>query len=151
MNQHCRNLVVSFYETNGSSFHNLQTKILEFPFFIKAEGYYPAHYFAERWCWRNFGPKNGFCDAIQSDYPACEQVLISERVQDGEKVYSKPNDHSHLGTWESLWIVKSGYDFGVSTYMFKSEQDKKLFEAHLEAGQFGLGENWPCRVDHLDH
>lgn len=35
-------------------------------------------------------------------------------------------DHSHLGNWIYYWFKKTGYDYGISLFLFKNKGDAEL-------------------------
>jgi len=43
-------------------------------------------------------------------------------------------DHSHVGDdhWVSVWLFKTGYDYGPTVYFFREEKDFLLFKSHVE-------------------
>lgn len=61
-----------------------------FPHTLILKVAYPELDYANRWCWREFGPTHGKCFESQSTYPACE---VS-------------NTHSHDGRWMWHWLAK---------------------------------------------
>lgn len=71
------------------------------------------------WCWQVFGPKDGLC----VDSECCPLVLAYGR----EKVKA----HSHQGTWTSIWLGKTDYDFGYEKFFFKYEAARDVFEKYF--------------------
>ena len=128
----------------------------DFPFTVILEGAYPEHDFVSRWCWQNIGPiQCDECHETSSEYPGCPLVLATEYIQTGwyydnkqnrvywsEKAYieQKVPKHGHEGTWKSLWLGKSGYDYGFSEYYFKNQTDWDRFLAAVPV--FHLGERY---------
>ncbi len=39
-----------------------------------------------------------------------------------------PDDHSHIGVWTSLFICKTGYDYGYEDFCFKNLEDAFYFK-----------------------
>lgn len=122
----------------------------KFPYTVMVEGSYPEHDFAARWCWRNFGPKDGKCYEYSSEYPGCPLVLKTEYIESGtwkdkdgvvhswqEKAYRNPYDHEHQGNWSVYWFGKTGYDYGIAEYCFKNEQDRDGFLAAVPTFTYG--------------
>lgn len=112
----------------------------KFPFTVVAEGEHAEHDYAARWCWQQIGPQNGRCTNYHSTYPACPLVLATEYIQQevrkdvlGQeclhtwKAYRDPGEHKHEGIWTSLWLGKSGHDYGFNVYFFLNENDKRRF------------------------
>ena len=108
-----------------------------FPNRAVLEGLYDEHDYAAHWCWRNVSPANGNCCDWQSAYPACPLVLSTAYVKrwtyrdkDWEKVsYKDPGKHVHEGTWSSLWLGKTDYDYGFHEYGFANQGDRDRFLA----------------------
>lgn len=65
----------------------------KFPYSVVVEGEYPSHDFSYRWCWQNFGPREGKCYDYQSEYPGCPLVLAPEYIQTGSWKDKNGNDH----------------------------------------------------------
>jgi hypothetical protein len=126
----------------------------KFPYTAVVEGVYPEHDFSHRWCWQQFGPPEyKECHDHDSDYPGCPIVLATEYIATGtykgsdgtmkdwqEKRYKQPEKHSHEGDWTTVWLGKTGYDYGFTEYYFLSEKARDAFI--LAAPDFGLGENY---------
>lgn len=113
-----------------------------FPYAVVAEGGYPEHDYARRWCWQNIGPEAGPCSSWQCDYPGCPLALATEIIERGawedksgevhnyvQKRHSDPGEHSHEGEWTYLWLGKTGYDFGFSEFYFANETERQNFLA----------------------
>ena len=128
----------------------------DFPYTVILEGAYPEHDFVSRWCWQNIGPVQcDECHESSSEYPGCPLVLATEyiltswhydneknRVYWFEKAYIEENvpKHGHEGTWKSLWLGKTGYDYGSSEYYFQNQTDRDRFLAAVPI--FTLGERY---------
>lgn len=127
---------------------------VNFPFAVIMEGAYPEHDYVSRWCWQNIGSCDGEChEGEHSEYTGCPVVLATEHVvtgwyntKDGKRVdwedvaYNDVEDHSHVGNWCSLWLGKTGYDYGFTEYYFQTESDRDRFLA--AAPTFNLGEKY---------
>jgi len=61
-------------------------------------------------------------------YPKFEDFL--EHVDEGPVAF----DHSHVGDWQHLWLVKTGYDFGLQIYRFRRERDLTDFVLKISLG-----------------
>jgi hypothetical protein len=96
-----------------------------FPHSVMLKVAYPELDFANRWCWRNFGPCDGECTQQDSLYRIC--------------VRDEP--HSHLGKWTSHWFVKTDYDFGFNEWYFAERADFDLFLASVDS--ISWGEDFP--------
>lgn len=73
-------------------------------------------------------------------YPTYEEFL--DRISEGPQTY----DHSHLGVWKHKFIVKNGYDHGMTAFQFKSEDDLNDFIVKTSLGpqyEFIGGSNDP--------
>ena len=114
-----------------------------FPYGVIIESFYPEGDFAHRWCWQQFGPMDcKVCAEHYSDYPGCPKVLAIETYKI-KKTYEKdgvvheydfhtrdPGEHGHVGTWTTVWLGKTGYDYGFTQYCFSTlEQQNKFVEA----------------------
>ncbi|WP_156397947.1 MULTISPECIES: hypothetical protein [unclassified Duganella] len=95
-----------------------------FPFAVMLKVSYPELDFANRWCWKNFGPCDGECTQAQSEYQVCLE--------------SGPHDHS--GNWTSYWFEKTDYDFGFNEWYFVNSVDRDRFIAILD--EINWGENY---------
>lgn len=76
------------------------------------------------WCWQVFGIKDGKCD----DRDCCPLILSR-----GEKNIGA---HSHLGAWSSIWLGKTGYDFGYEKFFFKYKAARNVFEREFRKCNF---------------
>jgi len=126
----------------------------KFPYTAVVEGCYPANDVAYRWCWQQFGPPEcKQCYDYSSEYPACpmvlaiEEYIIKKSYTDKEgKVHEydyhtrEPEKHGHEGTWTTVWLGKTGYDYGFTEYYFLNESDRDKFIA--TAPSFDFGENY---------
>lgn len=136
-----------------------QEILLKFPYSVVLEGAYEEHDFAARWCWQNIGIRHGRClDDMGNEYPGCPIVLATEYISkyswtdnDGkeysgeEKRYREVEDHFHEGIWQSVWLTKTGYDYGLGEYCFSSEEDRDRFLAAVPT--FNLGEKYEEKKD----
>jgi len=119
-----------------------------FPHTLVCEGSYPEHDVAQRWCWRQFGPvRVEKCYDQHSEYPGCPLVLETKVLATGgnkdgsrwaEWRYKDPGEHSHEGTWTTIWHGKTGYDYGFAEYCFQHEGDRDAFGEIVE--KLGMGE-----------
>lgn len=57
-----------------------------------------------------------------------------------EKAFKDVEEHSHVGVWCSMWLGKTGYDYGFSEYYFQNESDRDRFLA--AAPTFNIGEKY---------
>ena len=130
--------------------------LLPLPFTAVVEGVYPEQDYANRWCWRNIGPRQcDKCDCSSSEYPGCPVVLATEYIKTGwypnqagqrvywsEKAYIEENvlEHGHEGIWSSYWLGKTGYDYGFTEYYFQNESDRDRFLAAVPF--FNTGEKY---------
>lgn len=113
----------------------LQSK---FPFVAIVAGGHHQHDIAVRWLYRNVGPQNGPCQEVYSEFPGCDLVLATKQQKDGWSQYSNPGKHEHVGIWQSVYLGKTGYDYGPAEYYFQNENDKDKFLAFaLSAETFG--------------
>jgi hypothetical protein len=125
-----------------------------FPYSVVVEAHYPVGDFAHRWCWQNFGPMDcKECYEHYSEYPGCPLVLAIQEYKIRKSYTDKngvvheydyhtrdPGKHNHTGVWLTVWLGKTGYDYGFTEYYFQNEIDRDLFVK--EAPNFGLGENY---------
>jgi hypothetical protein len=96
-------------------------RLLRFPYSVMLQVSYPELDFANRWCWQNFGPRDGECTQRYSEYSACD--------------FREP--HSHFGTWTSHWFVKTDYDFGFNEWYFAERADREQFFENVEIINWG--------------
>jgi hypothetical protein len=125
-------------------YHALDQKrdklLVEFPHSVVAEGEYSEHDYAMRWCWQNISPEHGRCKNFHSEYPACPLVLATEHLETGMrkdqdgvekecewKAFRDPGEHKHEGRWISMWLGKTGREYGFNHYFFAYESDYRLF------------------------
>lgn len=128
--------------------------LIKFPYTAVVEGCYPEGDVSHRWCWQQFGPPEcKQCYDYASEYPACPMVLAIEEYiikksykdKDG-KVHEydfhtrEPEKHGHEGTWTTVWLGKTGYDYGFTEYYFLNEVDRDKFI--VTAPSLDLGENY---------
>ncbi|MGL4465675.1 MAG: hypothetical protein ACRDD1_20625 [Planctomycetia bacterium] len=99
-----------------------RVRLAAFPFSVMLQVAYPELDYANRWCWRQFGPAHGECWQSSSVYPACDL----------------PEPHAHVGRWLTHWLAKTDYDFGFNEWYFASEPDRDRFVEfipHLHWGE----------------
>lgn len=149
-----------FYGENGTRKRWNEDKSEEaakkFPFTVIVEGCYPENDFAHRWCWQQFGPMDTKeCGERYSEYPGCPLVQATKYIATGtykdrdgtikewhEAAY-KGDDvpkHNHEGIWTSVWLGKTGYDYGFTEMYFKNEADRDKFIEFVPS--FSIGENY---------
>ena len=106
--------------------HEERNQLLsKFPFAVMLEVAFPERDFANRWCWQNFGPKNGPCHQIQSNYPCCLHGF----------------EHTHEGVWCTRWFVKTDYDFGFNEWYFREQSHQEMFLSFVPL--INWGERFP--------
>ncbi|MCW3098623.1 MAG: hypothetical protein JWL77_4241 [Chthonomonadaceae bacterium] len=114
--------------------------LVDFPYSVVAEGDCSEQDYAGRWCWLNISPESGRCNNYHSTYPACPLVLATEFIEQGVgkdiygtertrewKAYRDPGEHRHEGDWKSLWLGKSGHDYGFNVFFFAKQSDHDQF------------------------
>ena len=99
--------------------------LARFPYSVMLQVAYPELDYANRWCWQNFGPGDGRCLQLDSEYRVCE----------------RDDPHSHLGKWASHWWAKTDYNFGFNEWYFAESDDRELFVANIE--NIHWGEHYP--------
>jgi hypothetical protein len=85
-----------------------QVRLQRFPHTVMVKLSFPELDYAERWCWRSFGPMDGECRQKYSQYRVCLEEA----------------SHAHVGTWLSHWHVKTDYDFGYCEFYFAESNDQ---------------------------
>lgn len=55
-------------------------------------------------------------------------VIINEHFKMVDARIDAPGDHSHWGVWRTLWLGKTGYDYGYQDYYFKNVEDAMFFK-----------------------
>ena len=96
-------------------------RLAQFPHAVMLQLSYPELYFANRWCWQNFGPCDGECTQRYSEYPVCDLT----------------QPHSHAGKWTTDWFVKTDYDFGFNEWYFAERADCERFLANVDTITWG--------------
>ena len=99
-------------------------QLKRFPHAVMVKLSFPELDYAERWCWRNFGPNHGECQQKQSQYRVCTDEA----------------NHTHQGTWTSYWHVKTDYDFGYCEFYFAELKSQDQFLEQLP--EINWGEKW---------
>jgi len=84
-------------------------RLAVFPHAVVLQVAFPELDFANRWCWQQFGPADGECYEAQSEYPAC-------RLR---------TEHRHAGTWRTIWLEKTDYDFGFNEWCFADTRNDR--------------------------
>jgi hypothetical protein len=102
-----------------------QEQLARFPYSVMLQVSFPELDFANRWCWRRFGPSRGECMQRYSEYRVCDLT----------------EPHSHLGGWTCKWFVKTDYDFGFNEWYFAEEDDRDRFLGSVK--EINWGENFP--------
>jgi hypothetical protein len=69
-----------------------EERLIRFPHSVMLKVSVPEMDFANRWCWQNFGPCDGKCNQLGSEYSVCERA----------------DRHSHVGKWMTYFFVKNG-------------------------------------------
>lgn len=95
--------------------------LLRFPFAVMLEAAYPEMDFADRWCWENFGPKDGPCRQFESNYPCC----------------LNDTKHTHHGVWCTRWFEKTDYDFGFNEWYFREQSHQEMFRSFVPLINWG--------------
>lgn len=133
------------FSKNHKTWSEDARKKVKFPFTSVIEGCYPESDNAIYWCWQQFGPKDGMCNETGSQHPACPVVLATEYikkytyegVEEEEKCYNEVEEHGHLGIWTTVWLGKTGYDYGFTEFYFLNEADKIKFDETVLILGFG--------------
>ena len=100
-------------------------RLSRFPYSVMLKLSFPELDFANRWCWRSFGPSDGECTQRYSEYRVCDRT----------------EPHSHAGKWMSHFFVKTDYDFGFNEWYFAESADRDLFVANVD--KINWGEQFP--------
>jgi hypothetical protein len=100
-------------------------RLLHYPHAIMLQVAFPELDFVNRWCWMNFGSRDGDCTQKYSQYRVCQ---IDE-------------PHSHSGVWTDHWFVKTEYDFGFNEWYFANDADYNAFLQNVP--NINWGENYP--------
>ena len=108
--------------------HERAARLSRFPHVVTLQVSFPEVDYANRWCWRRFGPSDGDCLQHQSDYPACS---ISEL-------------HSHVGKWMQYFFGKTDYNFGYCEWYFLEQSDRECFLASV--GEICWGEKYTEQI-----
>ena len=108
-------------EENGSR----NERLSRFPYASMLEVALPELDFINRWCWLQFGPRDGECTQQQSEYQVCERV----------------STHAHDGRWTDYWFTKTEYNYGFNEWYFMNLRDFDNFTNHVH--EFNWGEHYP--------
>ena len=54
--------------------------------------------------------------------------IIDEHYEKIHQMIDSHRDHSHKGTWTTLYLCKTGYDYGYQDFCFKNEEDAVYFK-----------------------
>ena len=99
-------------------------RLQRFPHAVMLKLAYHELDYAERWCWIQFGPRDGECWQHHSYYRVC----------------ADDTQHSHVGTWTSHWYTKTDYDYGFCEFSFSEPGAKSNFLQQLP--EFHWNESW---------
>lgn len=124
--------------------------LVKFPYTVLVEASWVEGDVPDRWCWQQFGPRNGPCQDHYSEYPACPLVLATRHEKlytyteadgtTGESAdweFTKPEEHSHEGVWDCIPLGKTGYDFGFLEWGFTTPERRDRFKDVVESLGFG--------------
>ena len=100
-------------------------RLILFPYPAMLELAFPEVAFANRWCWRHFGPMDGECSQEYSEYRVC----------------TNEGPHRHVGKWTTHWFAKTDYNFGFNEWYFSEQADRDSFLANLP--EMNWGEHYP--------
>lgn len=54
--------------------------------------------------------------------------VIHKHFEMIKKRLDSPHEHSHKGIWTTIFLVKTGYDYGYQDFCFKNEEDAIYFK-----------------------
>ncbi len=97
------------------------TIISRFSYAVMMKVAFPEIDFGNRWCWQNFGPRDGECIDQCSEYTSCDIEL----------------PHAHVGSWTSNWFVKTDYNFGFNEWYFSDRSDRDQFLEFVPSMNWG--------------
>lgn len=129
---HPRTLVLSSYEAltafgplDDDDSAERMRRLCQFPHAAMLQMAIPEMDFASRLCWQKFGPADGECDQLHSEYRVCDD--------------DRP--HSHIGSWTKTFFVKTDYNFGFCEWYFAA---KSPFDQFCESlNDISWGEHYP--------
>ena len=103
---------------------------VSFPFVVTIEATADDLHDLEKWCGREFGQKHGECDnnACWDNHPI-EYVdsLFAHNTYDTDVEPVKSGKHRHIGTWTTVWALKTSYEDGFCDFCFKDSSDAVYF------------------------
>lgn len=106
--------------------HELRNEcLLRSPHAVMLQVAYPELDFINRWCWLQFGPRDGECTQHDSEYRVCDA----------------DDSHAHDGIWTDRWFTKTEYTFGFNEWYFANKPDHDTFIQHIPS--FNWGEHYP--------
>jgi hypothetical protein len=62
------------------------------------------------------------------EWRECGDRIIGDHFAMVEDHPDAPGDHSHKGRWKTVWLRKTGYDYGYQDYCFKNAEDAMFFK-----------------------
>jgi hypothetical protein len=101
----------NFGGVRSDEIQDRQVRLQAFPYSVLLRLAFAELDYANRWCWQQFGPAQGMCYSVSSEYPVCNDQ----------------STHSHQGTWMSYWLAKTDYDFGFNEWHFAQQEDLDRF------------------------
>ena len=118
------------YESDAQDERNEQRRLrdqrlLRFPHAMMLEVAFPELDCVNRWCWTNFGPRDGDCAQKYSEYRVCDIDV----------------PHSHAGVWTDYWFTKTDYNFGFNEWYFADRLHYDQFVKNIP--NINWGENYP--------
>lgn len=78
---------------------------------------------------KQLGPRPEYEDKEKWDiWQEGVHKIISDHYDKIHDMLDCPGEHSHKGVWETLWLEKTGYDYGFQDYGFKNLEDAFHFK-----------------------
>ena len=120
-------LLVDDVSADERPFHerDRNQRLSRFPYSVMLQVSYPEIDFANRWCWQQFGPRDGECEQRYSEYRMCDNT----------------EPHSHAGKWTTYWHAKTDYNFGFNEWYFAEAADCERFLENVD--NINWGEHYP--------
>ena len=118
-------------------------EIVDFPYEIFVEDDQYSINDIEKEIFLSLGPNEGECviDSMDLFCPVIHKNLIKKTQnlskQEKKKLFESnqyEEEHYHTGNWKSLWIAKTGYDYGINAFVFKHEYDRDCAYSIIQLG-----------------
>lgn len=118
-------------------------EVIDFPYELFVEDDQYSIDDMEKELFLSLGPNNGECiiERMEKICPIKYKHLIKKartsNFYEKKRIYESTYydvEHFHDGDWKSLWITKTGYDYGINAFAFKYEHDRDCAKSIILLG-----------------